>query len=62
MIAHNAETNVQGATELPVEQHEQHALAISSQAWVIENGRIVLAVSGQEILRNDHTRRAYLGL
>jgi branched-chain amino acid transport system ATP-binding protein len=57
-----AEINRQGTTVLLVEQNVQHALAISSQAWVIENGRIVLTGSGEEIMKNEHTRRAYLGL
>jgi branched-chain amino acid transport system ATP-binding protein len=57
-----AEINAQGTTVLLVEQNVQHALAVSSQAWVIENGEIVLSGSGQEIMTNEHTRRAYLGL
>jgi len=57
-----AEINAQGTTVLLVEQNVQHALAVSSQAWVIENGAIVLSGSGEEVLRNEHTRKAYLGL
>lgn len=57
-----SEINSLGTTVLLVEQNVQHALAISSQAWVIENGRIVLSGSGEEVMKNDHTRRAYLGL
>ncbi len=57
-----AEINAQGTTVLLVEQNVQHALAVSSQAWVIENGEIVLSGTGQEIMTNEHTRRAYLGL
>jgi branched-chain amino acid transport system ATP-binding protein len=57
-----AEINALGTTVLLVEQNVQHALALSSQAWVIENGEIVLSGSGDEVLRNEHTRRAYLGL
>jgi branched-chain amino acid transport system ATP-binding protein len=57
-----AEINAQGTTVLLVEQNVQHALAVSSQAWVIENGSIVLSGTGHEVLNNDHTRKAYLGL
>ncbi len=57
-----AEINRLGTTVLLVEQNVQHALAVSSQAWVIENGRIVLSGTGEEIMTNEHTRRAYLGL
>ena len=56
------EINALGTTVLLVEQNVQHALAISSQAWVIENGEIVLAGTGEEVLTNEHTRKAYLGL
>ena len=57
-----AEINEQGTTVLLVEQNVQHALSVSSQAWVLENGAIVLSGTGQEIAGNEHTRRAYLGL
>jgi len=56
------EINRSGTTVLLVEQNVQRSLAISSQAWVIENGEIVLAGTGQEVLTNEHTRKAYLGL
>jgi branched-chain amino acid transport system ATP-binding protein len=57
-----AEINAQGTTVLLVEQNVQHALTASSQAWVIENGDIVLAGTGDAVLKNEHTRKAYLGL
>lgn len=56
------EINALGTTVLLVEQNVQHALAASSQAWVIENGEIVLSGTGEEVLKNKHTRKAYLGL
>lgn len=56
------EINRSGTTVLLVEQNVQHSLAISSQACVIENGEIVLAGTGQEVLTNEHTRKAHLGL
>jgi branched-chain amino acid transport system ATP-binding protein len=57
-----AEINALGTTVLLVEQNVQHALAVSSQALVIENGEIVLSGSADEVLNNEHTRKAYLGL
>ena len=57
-----AEIAAQGTTVLLVEQNVRHALAVSSQAWVIENGEIVLSGSGEDVLKNEHTRKAYLGL
>lgn len=56
------EINADGTTVLLVEQNVRHALAISSQAWVIENGEIVISGSGEEVLNNEHTRKAYLGM
>jgi branched-chain amino acid transport system ATP-binding protein len=54
--------NADGTTVLLVEQNVQHALAASSQAWVIENGEIVLSGSADDVMNNEHTRKAYLGL
>jgi branched-chain amino acid transport system ATP-binding protein len=49
-------------TVLLVEQNVGLALAISSQAWVLENGSIALSGSGAALLVDDNTRRAYLGM
>jgi branched-chain amino acid transport system ATP-binding protein len=49
-------------TILLVEQNLKHALALSHYAYVLENGRIVLEGSGQAIMNNEHTRKAYLGI
>jgi branched-chain amino acid transport system ATP-binding protein len=54
--------NAAGTTVLLVEQNVKHALALSSQAWVLENGSIVLSGTGPELLTDDKTRRAYLGM
>jgi branched-chain amino acid transport system ATP-binding protein len=51
-----------GITVLLVEQNVQHSCQISDRAFVIENGEVVLQGPGQEMLENDHVRRAYLGL
>lgn len=51
-----------GVTVLLVEQNVQHSCQISDQAFVIENGEVVLRGTGQEMLENTHVRRAYLGL
>ncbi len=51
-----------GMTVLLVEQNVQHSCKISDRAFVIENGEVVLKGSGQEMLTNEHVRRAYLGL
>lgn len=54
--------NASGVTVLMVEQNVRHCLKISSQAWVLENGEIVLSGSGDDLLRDEHTRKAYLGM
>jgi purine catabolism regulator len=36
-------------------------LAIADYAYVLETGHIVLSGPGQEVLEDEHTRRAYLG-
>jgi branched-chain amino acid transport system ATP-binding protein len=50
-----------GLTILLIEQNVRHSLAISDFGYVIENGRIVLADTGERLLTNEHTKRAYLG-
>jgi branched-chain amino acid transport system ATP-binding protein len=54
--------NAMGTTVVLVEQNVKHALSISAQAWVLENGSIALRGTGPELLKDDNTRRAYLGM
>lgn len=51
-----------GLTMLLVEQNVRLALAISDYAYVLSEGRIVLAGPAVEVERNDQVQRAYLGL
>jgi len=51
-----------GTTVLLVEQNTRQALALSGRGYVLENGRVVLAGSGAELLGNEHVKRAYLGM
>jgi branched-chain amino acid transport system ATP-binding protein len=51
-----------GKTVLIVEQNVFHTLNIADQGYVIENGRIVLSGTGQELLKNPHVKAAYLGI
>ena len=55
------ELNEAGTTILLVEQNAQMALSIAHRGYVLETGRIVMAASAQELLRNDYVRKAYLG-
>ena len=54
--------NRRGLTILLVEQNVAVSLKISSRAYVLENGRIVMSGSGSELLHDDRVRQAYLGL
>lgn len=51
-----------GITILLVEQNVRHALEMADRAYVVENGKIVLEGKGKDLLRNEHVRKAYLGL
>jgi branched-chain amino acid transport system ATP-binding protein len=51
-----------GVTVLLVEQNVRMSCEISSRAYVLENGRVVLKGPGADMLENEHVRRAYLGL
>jgi branched-chain amino acid transport system ATP-binding protein len=45
-----------------VEQNVAVSLKLASQAYVLENGRVTLSGSGEELLGDDRVRQAYLGL
>ncbi len=51
-----------GVTVLLVEQNVRKSCEISNRAFVLENGKVVISGSGEEMLENDHVREAYLGL
>jgi branched-chain amino acid transport system ATP-binding protein len=56
------EINAQGITVLLVEQNVFHSLSIADEAYVLENGIVVLGGPGKEILENPQVREAYLGI
>jgi branched-chain amino acid transport system ATP-binding protein len=56
------ELNREGLTCVLVEQNVAVSLKLASHAYVLENGRITLAGSGDELLGDDRVRQAYLGL
>jgi len=53
--------NKEGTTILLVEQNAGKSLAISDKAYVMENGKIVLSGTGQELLGSEMVQKAYLG-
>ena len=50
-----------GMTILLVEQNVHQTLEIADRAYVLENGKIALEGTGQEVLHNPHMKAAYLG-
>ncbi|MBQ2825643.1 MAG: ABC transporter ATP-binding protein [Clostridia bacterium] len=53
--------NRDGTTILLVEQNAGKSLAISDRAYVLENGRIVLTGTGEELASSEMVQKAYLG-
>jgi branched-chain amino acid transport system ATP-binding protein len=51
-----------GLTCVLVEQNVAVSLKLASHAYVLENGRITLSGTGEELLGDDRVRQAYLGL
>ncbi len=49
-------------TVLLVEQNTSYALELADRAYVLENGRIVMHGRPSELSRDDHIKKAYLGL
>jgi len=56
------EINQQGVTILLVEQNVYQSLHIAHRAYVLETGRIVLSGTGQELLADEHVKKAFLGM
>jgi ABC-type histidine transport system ATPase subunit len=52
----------EGITLLLVEQNVKIALSIAQHAYIMENGRIVLDGTAQELLENEDIKEFYLGL
>jgi branched-chain amino acid transport system ATP-binding protein len=56
------EIRKKGVTVLLVEQNVFEALSISDRAYVLQTGRIVLQGKGEDLLKSDLVRQAYLGM
>jgi branched-chain amino acid transport system ATP-binding protein len=57
-----AKVNQEGVTVLLVEQNVRQSLKMAYRAYVLENGRIVLEGSEENLIANKHVKEAYLGL
>jgi len=55
------EINTRGVGIIIVEQNARMALRLARQAYVLETGRIVLEGLAEDLLHDEHVRRAYLG-
>lgn len=56
------ELNTKGLTIFLVEQNIQTSLKIAHNAYVMENGKVVLEGTGSELLNNDFVKKTYLGI
>jgi branched-chain amino acid transport system ATP-binding protein len=52
----------QGMTIFLIEQNVRQTLETADRAYVIENGRIVLEGTSQDLLQNEEVKKAYLGV
>ncbi|HEY8542010.1 MAG TPA: ABC transporter ATP-binding protein [Pseudothermotoga sp.] len=52
----------EGVTILLVEQNALAALKIADYGYVLETGRIVMQDTGENLLKSDDVRKAYLGI
>ena len=51
-----------GKTVLLVEQNVRQSLKLADRAYVLENGRIIMEGSGNELLSSADVKKAYLGI
>src|SRR5690606_14580248 len=62
VLATIRDLNRDGLTCVLVEQNVAVSLKLASRAFVLENGRITLTGTGEELLADDRVRQAYLGM
>jgi branched-chain amino acid transport system ATP-binding protein len=56
------EVNRKGTTILLVEQNVSKSLKLSNRGYILENGKVTMSGTGEELLADPHTKKAYLGL
>ena len=57
-----AETNKEGVSILLVEQHAREALELANRGYVLETGHLALEGTGEDLLKDERVRKAYLGI
>ena len=62
VLATIRELNREGLTSVLVEQNVAVSLKLANRAYVLENGRVTLLGTGEELLADDRVRQAYLGM
>ena len=62
VLASIRDLNRDGLTCMLVEQNVAVSLKLASRAYVLENGRVTLTGTGDELLADDRVRQAYLGM
>jgi len=62
VLATIRDLNRDGLTCVLVEQNVAVSLKLASRAYVLENGRVTLSGTGDELLADDRVRQAYLGM
>lgn len=56
------QVRAQNIPVLLVEQNVNHSLKICDRGYVLENGKVVMEGTGQELLNNPQIKKAYLGM
>jgi branched-chain amino acid transport system ATP-binding protein len=56
------EINRLGVTILLVEQNVYQSLHVAGRGYVLETGRVVLSGTGDQLLNDDHVKKAFLGM
>ncbi|HVB73827.1 MAG TPA: ABC transporter ATP-binding protein [Ktedonobacteraceae bacterium] len=57
-----SEINAGGTAVLLIEQNAQMALSVAHHGYVLETGKVVLAQTAAELLKDESVRKFYLGL
>lgn len=52
----------EGVSILIVEQNVHHALELADRGYVLETGKITIEGESEELMDNEHVKKAYLGL
>lgn len=56
------EINRNGVTILLVEQNVYQSLRVANRGYVLETGKVVLSGTGEELLNDEHVKKAFLGM